>query len=275
MFKNSFRVCLGVLFASICSCSDDGWSKLSESQIRSILPELSLLEATASFRDMPDSIRQRLYDNYFDSRGITQSDWDSTMAWYAKHQMVMYEDFYRMASEDMERTRIALQTKKEHVESLEQRELQRLNGQLDSVNLLRDTLLVLNGGDLLNQHWVLRPSTFYQSGTRLTFSFNTQGLQSNIALRAELRMHATDSTMLLVQKTECSNGETLLSLTIPEGKTVELVTALIRGRLPYKSQGTPVMLHGISIKKYPSDATVADTHEALVTEDKLELSDDL
>lgn len=271
---------VGFALVQLSACSDEQWTKLSADEIRDILPELSLLEATANFRDMPDSARQALYTSYFEARGITQADWDSTMAWYAKHQMVMYENFYRVASEQMEKQRLALQTKKDSVFVLEQRENLRRNAQLDSVNLLQDTMLVYRSGELLNRHWKLSPSAPYPSGTRLLFSLQMRGLRSevisNLKLTAELRMHASDSTVLLAQQTQWSNGLAELSLTVPEGKTVNLVTAYLRGVLPnIATAQSSLMLYGVSIKKYPTDVTIEDTHDALVTEEVIELPEEL
>lgn len=271
---------LSLSLVGFSACSDNQWTKLSAEEVREILPELSLLESMANFRDMPDSLRQGLYTHYFESRGITQADWDSTMAWYAKNQMVMYENFYRVASEEMEQKRLALQAKRDSISTLEQREIQRRNGQLDSVNLLQDTLLVFHAGELLNKHWKLQPSQPYPSGTRLLFSVHMQGLSaevlSNLKWTAELSMHASDSTILQMSQTNWHDRGAELSLTVPEGKTVGLVTAYLRGLVPNsKALSRGIVIHGVSLKKYPTDVTIEDTQDALTTEEIVEVSDEL
>lgn len=213
------------------SCSSGSWKKLDTDEILNTLPELNLLSASLSERGATDSVRQRAYHEFFARRGYTLADWDSTMAWYAKHRVKLFHDFYRLSTDSLTRLRTTLEKKRDLIAKAEERKRLWHGAMLDTVNLLSDTSNCYYAGELLNKSFELIPATAYDSTTRvyaeaLVLGLNTFPCDS---LSLELRLHLSDTTSVLSQQQIKASGHYVISAQVPSGKHASRVTGILRG----------------------------------------------
>lgn len=217
----------------IISCSSGGWRKLDKDEILSTLPELNLLMATLKERGATDSVRQRAYHEFFARRGYTLADWDSTVAWYAKHRVKLFHDYYRLTVDSLTRQRTQLEQKRDLIVAAQERERLWYGAMLDSVNLLQDSSAYYFGGELINKTFELIPSTPYRTSTEVYVEALLLGLKGfpTDSLSLELRLHLSDTTSVVRGLQMLTSGHYTISAQVPEGKQVVRVTGGLRGVL--------------------------------------------
>ena len=107
------RICAFASASLLCACSGGGWKRIPADKVRQLLPRYALLAAALQDRNVPDSVRATAYKQFLEKEGYTLTDWDSTMAWYAKNNMPLYYDFYRLTSDSLNKEADRLQLKQE------------------------------------------------------------------------------------------------------------------------------------------------------------------
>ncbi len=215
-------VCLLLLFGGM-ACSNRSWTKLSPKEVREILPELSLLKAYLHTQNVPDSIRYVSYYAFFQKHGITQTDWDSTMFWYAKHDIHLYHNFYSRLDDSIRRLQIKLQKKVDKQDEAERRRYDWENGRLENANLLLDTIYpkFLTLPTFVNETFVYKPRIYYDSLVQVSVNLGIQGLG------------ALEQDSLFMSFALFSNGklDTMERQTIKENGIHKLVLSAKRGRI--------------------------------------------
>lgn len=266
------RACTRVIVAallsvSIASCSQ-GWRKLSSDEVLQILPEFTLLTANLADREVPDSVRLEAYRVFFDRRGISMADWDSTMSWYAKNRVTLYRDLYRLTADSLTRVQERLQAEQDRVDREAEYERKLRGALLDSVNLLlEDSLQFYAPGELINRTFALVPTVAYDSTVRVSLRAELMGLPrlTDDSLRLELRLHLRDSTSRIVSRSIGASGGYELSLEVPDGKQAIRVSGYLRGMLPLQpDRARPIVLDRLSLIKYPREAQGADSDGSMI-----------
>ncbi|MDO4708048.1 MAG: hypothetical protein Q4A61_06500 [Porphyromonadaceae bacterium] len=254
----SLRRACSSLFTILCllSCSSGGWRKLSKDEILSTLPELNLLSASLNERGATDSVRQRAYHEFFDRRGYHLSDWDSTMAWYAKHRVRLFHDFYRLSVDSLTRLRTVLEKKRDLIAQSEQRERLWHGAILDSVNLLQDSSAYYYSGELLNKSFELIPSTPYDSTTHIYAEILALSLGPfpSDSLSLELRLHLSDTTSVVSLRHITASGRYSILAQVPGGKYATRVTGSLRG-LIHSTDSSVLWVAPFRCFKYSSGGT--------------------
>lgn len=216
------------------SCSNRSWDLVSEEDVRRLLPRYAMLSAGLQNRGEADSIRQAAYRQFFEAEGYTLQDWDSSMLWYAKNNMPLYHDYYRLASDSLSRLTEVIQRKVDSIARVEERQRKFRGAILDSVNLLSLGARVALSNQLVNQHFSLQPSSPYM-GVEGTLSVRVSGLpklSDKNAFRLELRFHEKDSTSRVERISIKRSGLYKVRLVTIEGKDVVRISGHLRGTIP-------------------------------------------
>lgn len=257
-----WRSIVFVLILGWAACTRSQWKRLDEDEVLRTLPALSLLSASLSEQNIPDSTRQRAYHEFFARRGYTLADWDSTMAWYAKNRVQLFYDFYRLSGDSLTRQRTAMEKRRDLIAATEERRRLWHGAMLDSVDLLRDSSTYYRAGELINKRFELYPISPYDSTTRLQAEILILGLQSfsNDSLDLELRLHLSDSTSAVSHQQIRSSGFYRLEAYVPNGKTALRAIGTLRGTLSFRDS-TVVWVSPFKCYKF-SSVQSATTHIA-------------
>lgn len=251
-----------VLVSSIASsCSQSSWQRLDSNEILEVLPELSLLSASLSDKYVPDSTRQRAYQEFFARRGYTLADWDSTMAWYARNRVSDFYDFHRLTGDSLTNMRTAMEHRRDSIALKQERERLWRGAMLDSVNLLNDSSTYYSRGEWVNRYFTLNPVIPYDSTTQLTAKFLILGLDSHRqdSLILALRLHFSDSTSLIQRQTIVASGDHRATIQVPNGKRAIRFSGWLRGLLPSRPDSTRVWISPIQCRKYSSGSGASAT----------------
>ncbi|MDO4692629.1 MAG: hypothetical protein Q4A64_07135 [Porphyromonadaceae bacterium] len=244
-------IAAGLLVGILASCGRSGWRKLSVDEVLDVLPEFSLLTATLSEQGQPDSIRQEAYRAFFEARGLTLADWDSTMAWYAKNRLTLYKDFYRLSADSLSRMQRRLQGIQDSLDLIAERSTKKDNGLLDSINLLNDSVSFYSSGELINRYFALTPSVGYDSTTLVHVEARLAGLPDlQDSLSLTVGCFFADSTTLNQSLRIGSSGRYTVVLQIPDGKSAVRVWGSLQGIVPELPIGKMVMVDRFRLFKY-------------------------
>ncbi|MDY3090137.1 MAG: DUF4296 domain-containing protein [Porphyromonas sp.] len=239
----------------LVGCSSREWTLIGEEDVRRLLPRYALLNAALQNRGEQDSIRQAAYRAFFEEEGYTLADWDSSMLWYAKNDITLYHDFYRLAADSMARSTERVQLRVDSITAAEER-MRKLNGAvLDSTNLLSLGLETYRAGEYLNRYFMLTPSTPYTAvrGELGVGIWGLPKLKKDEALSLELRFHAKDSTTRIERLSIAKSGFYSVRLVTMEGKDVVRVSGALRGTLPKKLQRGYVLVDSLRFVRTPHD----------------------
>lgn len=232
-------IALGIVLGLIAlgSCSSREWKRIDKDELRPLLVKMTLLNAVAQQEYMQDSVRQSEYAALLGAEGYTIADWDSTIAWYARYDMTLLNDFYRVAYDSLEAMRSRLQTRYDSV-SEAQAYQDRLNSyDLDSVDFLREapTLYTLDGS-YLYRRFDITPHSPYDSTRYLVFTARILGLPELADSVAPLRMytcaHLSDSTTLIDSIDIRRPGLYQLESSTPDGRRIIRSSGFVKGLLP-------------------------------------------
>lgn len=243
---------LGLLVGMLAGCGRSGWRKLSVDEVLDILPEFSLLTATLSEQGQPDSIRQEAYRSFFQSRGLTLADWDSTMAWYAKNRLTLYKDFYRLSADSLSRMQRRLQGVQDSLDQIAEYRSSMVNGLLDSVNLLTDSVAFYSSGELINRYFALTPSVGYDSTTLVRVEARLVGMPNleQDSLRLTVGCFFADTTALTQSLAIGSSGRYAIALQVPNGKSAVRIWGSLQGTTPEIGLGKMLMIDRFRLFKY-------------------------
>lgn len=233
------------------ACSSQGWQRLSDTEIRRLLPDYALLTASLDYLHYPDSTRQRAYDSFFAEHGYTTADWDSSVAWYARHQVNLLSDIYHQVNDSLTRQRDTLQVVLQKWQDQQEYAKAKAGYMLDSVNLLNIGECIYRSGELINQSVRFSPNEPY-SNVELELSTQIFGLRRLVpkdALHMDLYLTLADTT-ISERYTVDSDGVHKLRLQVPEDKLVRHVRVLLRGALP-DTLSRFIWLDSLRLIRYP------------------------
>ncbi len=248
-------VCL-LLLVGVIACSNRSWTKLSPSEVREILPELSMLEAYLNTQYVPDSVRYVSYYAFFQKHGITQTDWDSTMFWYAKNDINLYHNFYSRLDDSIRRLQIKLQKKVDALDEADRREYEWLEGRLENANLLLDTIYpkILALPTFVNETFVYKPRVTYDSLVQISLNLGLSGLtsleQDSLLMSFSLfREGKLDTTQMKTIKT---NGAHQIILSATTGR-IDSIRASVCGFVSRANAQGFVAIDSLSLIRLPQD----------------------
>ena len=250
------RICVFASVSLLCACSGGGWKRIPADEVRQLLPRYALLAAALQDRNAPDSVRATAYKQFLEEEGYTLTDWDSTMAWYAKNNMPLYYDFYRLTSDSLNKEVDRLQLKQDSIFRIEELANKRRNYNLDSVNLLSLGTIYAGQGDLVNQAFSIAPSPAY-TGAELELSTRVLGLSLSDGRKSPftlyLQLVQSDSTVsqrsLLIKK----SGTYSVKLKTKSGLSVVRIQGYMQGIVASGHKGKKfIYLDSLRLRRYPS-----------------------
>lgn len=248
------RFVLGLgLLSGLWACSDRDWSLLGEREVRRILPRYAMLAAGIESRGEPDSIRQAAYRQFFASEGYSLRDWDSSMMWYAKNNIPLYYDFYRLASANIGKQADLLQQRVDSISRAEEYRRNRLGYVVDSVNLLNIPVAYYRSGDLVNTTFNIQPSTPYTNAEGV-LSVAVSGLpklKSEQAWHLELRFYTQDSIMQVENRAIPGSGRYEVKLATQADKSVVRIAGHLRGITPKLKKGRFIWVDSLRFIRVP------------------------
>lgn len=253
-----------LLLTLLASCTGQGWKRVSERDMRRMLPEFAMLSTGMEQRGTPDSIRQATYEAFLSDYGYTLTDWDSSMRWYAVEQLDLLHDIYRQATDSLARLEAQLQGRQDSVVTYQEYIRKRYEGQLDSLNMLREGERVYFPGELINRSFTFTPSSPYSEGQILNLSTSVQGLQpADSVLMLELCMQTSDSLLVRSSlRVFPHQGNTRLTMGVPTGKSVVRVFGSLRGVLPRRTSMPFVLCDSLRLIRLPSGNAGLPTTES-------------
>ena len=236
-----------------------------------------MLTAEASFnqRGLEDSLRIVGFQAILSRYGYTLADWDSSLVWYGRHQIVEYQKLYEHAALVLESRQATLQVRVDSLDRIERRRSLWAAHDIDSVNLLRDSASRYLAGSYVERSFALEPSVSYTGGTELRFIVRVSGASPS-ALQLQLRLQYADSTQHAETLPSLHPGLNQVAITIPSGKTMRAAYGLLRGRLP-KSKSPLFVVDSFSLVRYTGVApepTPTPADEPQPDEPATELSGD-
>ena len=260
---------------SACGGSKGKWKQIDLKTVKELLPEMLTAEASFNQRGLDDSLRIVGFQAILSRYGYTLADWDSSLVWYGRHQIVEYQKLYEHAALVLESRQAMLQVRVDSLDRIERRRSLWAAHDIDSVNLLRDSASRYLAGSYVERSFALEPSVSYTGGTELRFIVRVSGASSS-ALQLQLRLQYADSTQHAETLPSLHPGLNQVAITIPSGKTMRAAYGLLRGRLP-KSKSPLFVVDSFSLVRYTGatpEPTPTPADEPQAEEPATELSDD-
>ena len=153
----------------LSSCGPKPWKRLGVKTMQELLPEMVIAEQNFAERSLPDSLRLVGYATILGRHDATLADWDSSLVWYSQHDLESYKDIYDAAHKELEQRRQLLQARSDSLSTLQAKLWQWQAGNVDSVNLLRDSVSFHAGKAYLERSFSYTPDQSYAAGTELAF----------------------------------------------------------------------------------------------------------
>lgn len=238
----------------LSSCSGSAWSKISPEEVRRLLPQYAMLASSMQAQSTPDSLRVASYSKFFEEQGYTLEDWDSTMAWYAKYDMPLYYDFYRLASDSLAKDLSKLEKKMDSVRQVETILAQRSGYVLDSVNLLNIGADAFRSGELINQSFSVSPNIPYSSA-RVQLSTYIAGfkqMDKREPLELVLRLSLSDSTSVHRRISISKPGYYEVSVNTPSGLQAVRLSGYLRGVAPKENASKFIFVDSLRLQRFSS-----------------------
>lgn len=251
-----------LLLCSACS-SPGGWKKIGLKDMQTILPRMLLTEALYDQRGLPDSIRVLGYQTLLGEYGYNLSDWDSSLVWYGRYRIPEYQKLYESATGILTAQQEKLQQRVDSLTRIATRERMWQSAQLDSVNLLPDSVSVHPLGRYLERSFALTPDGTYGAGTEVRLAVRLAGLPRQArggSLRLQLQLLYTDSTAQTVELKALHQGLNSLSFVIPAGKQMRQALGVLRGTTP-RGRGKWLAVDSFSFARFPSSGGMTSPAE--------------
>ena len=237
---------------SACGGSKGKWKQIDLKTVKELLPEMLTAEASFNQRGLEDSLRIVGFQAILSRYGYTLADWDSSLVWYGRHQIVEYQKLYEHAALVLESRQATLQVRVDSLDRIERRRSLWAAHDIDSVNLLRDSASRYLAGSYVERSFALEPSVSYTGGTELRFIVRVSGASPS-ALQLQLRLQYADSTQQAETLPSLHPGLNQVAITIPSGKTMRAAYGLLRGRLS-KSKSPLFVVDSFSLVRYTGAA---------------------
>lgn len=133
----SYTVIAFILCISFISCSNKDWEKLSADEMKSMLIDISIVEAYMQNTYTDDSIRVQVYNSIAKKHGFTKKDWDSSQVYYSKNRIADYEIIYKEALDSLTKMRDYLSERNKIVDSINNLQSLIELGNIDGYDLLK------------------------------------------------------------------------------------------------------------------------------------------
>lgn len=246
----------------ISGCRHNKWNRLSKEQLQDVMVDVTVAQGLMYTKDMPDSTRQVIYNQIFSKHGVTQQDYDSTIAYYTARKI----DVQLLVTQ---RVLDSLKKLQERVAENKQKhdELNRDPSSFyyrDSVNILRDSVTIYHiEKTFVNRYFRIDLNSPYYSPVRVRFTSRIHGINkmNNQAFRMYLYLDLTDSTRLVDTCAIDRNGTYNLELSIPDGKSASALGGFVRtltpspGNKPIKKGNNTVVIDSFSVARYTTVAS--------------------
>lgn len=256
LVSTTLALVLGMLLFG--ACNSKGWKRIDKDELRPLLMKMTLLSSVAQQEYMQDSVRQAEYAALLAAEGYTVTDWDSTIAWYARYDMTLLNDFYRVAYDSLEAMRSRLQVRYDSVSAAEAYRDRLSAFDVDSVDFLRELpRLYVQDGSYLYRRFDITPQTPYDSTHYLIFTTRILGLAELADSIAPLRMyvctHLSDSTTRVDSIDIRRSGLYRLEASAPDGHRITRCSGFVKGVLPLlaKDKKRFIALDSFSLVRMP------------------------
>ena len=228
---------LSLLFLVICvgiGCRSQGWKRVDVRTMQSIMGEMAMAEASFSEQGLSDSLRIIGYEALLARHGLTLQDWDSSLVWYSTHELENYTKIYEYAVNDLTSRQAPLKRKVDSLDSVQNRLWRWRAGDIDSVNLLPDSVSYYPAGQYVERSFAYTPDQSYEANTRVTFAVRVLGLgvKGSKPLALRLQLHLADSTHISEQINLQHSGLHVITLELPSGKRMRTAYGSLRGFAP-------------------------------------------
>ena len=244
----------------LSSCGSKPWKRLGVKTMQELLPEMVIAEQNFAERSLPDSLRLVGYAAILGRHDATLADWDSSLVWYSQHDLESYKDIYDAAHKELEQRRQLLQARSDSLSTLQAKLWQWQAGNVDSVNLLRDSVSFHAGKAYLERSFSYTPDQSYAAGTELAFVLRLAGqpVQTKRPLRMELSLCCTDSTVVRKTLELKAPGKLYrISLRVPEGKQMRSSFGRVVGYVPQLPKRGYWAIDSFSFARYSTAALAA------------------
>ncbi len=244
----------------LSSCGSKPWKRLGVKTMQELLPEMVIAEQNFAERSLPDSLRLVGYAAILGRHDATLADWDSSLVWYSQHDLESYKDIYDAAHKELEQRRQLLQARSDSLSTIQAKLWQWQAGNVDSVNLLRDSVSFHAGKAYLERSFSYTPDQSYTAGTELAFVLRLAGqpAQTKRPLRMELSLCCTDSTVVRKTLELKAPGKLYrISLHVPEGKQMRSSFGRVVGYVPQLSKRGYWAIDSFSFARYSTAALAA------------------
>lgn len=247
-------------------CRSRGWNRVDLQTMQRIMGEMAMAEASFSEQGLSDSLRIIGYQTLLARYDITLQDWDSSLVWYSTHELENYTKIYEYASADLTNRQTLLKRRIDSLDNIQDRLRRWYAGDLDSVNLLRDSISYYPAGSYVERTFEYTPNMDYGGGTRITFAVRVhgQGAKGSKPLNLSLHIALTDSTQLSKLLTLSRSGLHELTIELPEGKSMRTAYGSLRGFAP-TAKGQLLAVDSFSFARYKSLTPEAPAEEEVLS----------
>lgn len=221
--------------------------------MRELLPSYELLVAKLEQDAVSDSVRRLAYEQFFREQGYTQVDWDSSLSWYAKHDILLFHDLYRSTSDSLNRWITKLQERQELKQSISLYEQERLQGSILDANMLNLPRRYYRLGELINIPFSVNLSVPYDSTKLLQLCAVAYG-DSLSSVSLEFNLLLEDSTSVREKVMLNVFGRACLEYPIKPSQSVRSLEGVIRG----VAKGN-VLLDSLRLTYREAEASVPDS----------------
>lgn len=190
------------LLCSLGACSRRNYKLLGEKDMKELAIELALLGSYLKRNYVADSMRYEIYREFFSERGISERDWDSSVAYYSANRLEDYTIIYQTATDSIRKVQKALEIRQQRLDSLKDLERRIADGSIDNWNLLPHDLWYSTGEQEVYRY-SLTPLRRYTKGVELALLLEQRLLPQKLkpdSLYASLRIerkHKKDTTLRL------------------------------------------------------------------------------
>ena len=248
-------------------CRSRGWHRVDLQTMQRIMGEMAMAEASFSERGLSDSLRIIGYQALLARYDITLQDWDSSLVWYSTHELENYTKIYEYATADLTSRQTQLKQRIDSLERIQERLRRWRAGDLDSVNLLEDSVSYYPAGGYVERTFEYTPDVSYSAPAQVSFAVRVlgQGGKGSRPLRLSLHLALTDSTQLSRELRLSRAGLHEIRIDLPEGKSMRTAYGSLRGFAP-STKGSLLAIDSFSFARYKPAVPDAPALEETLSE---------
>lgn len=270
---------IGVVILSSACSRHKGWRKIGMGTTQEILVDMLTAEASFNSKATPDSLRASSYQALLARYGYTMADWDSTIAWYGRNNLANYRKIYEYAQEVLTKRQTELQSRVRYLDSIDLRTSKLRSGDIDEVNLLRDSISVYSPGKFGYRSFSYSPLTPYNAGSEVGFIVRLRGLKGSAtsgSLRMQLRLLYADSSATTISLKQLRGGLNELRYSIPMGKQMLRAEGSLLGIAPRSDNPLLVVDSFSFVRHFGSSSSAASApNSGLIDEPQVAVADTL